>query len=76
MTMDKNLDWKLLCFNITETTNAAFFWVARHKRRIPSEMRTINAAFPKKDKERLVGRHWQYMGCRDIFSDLSLLLFR
>ena len=23
-TMDKNLDWKLLCFNIRKTTNAAF----------------------------------------------------
>ena len=29
--MDKNLDWKLLCFNIAKTTNTAF--LLRYKKR-------------------------------------------
>ena len=43
VTMDTNLDWKLLCFNIGKTTNAAFL---------------LNSApLTKKSKETSAGRH-------------------
>ena len=36
LSMDKNLDWKLICFKITKTTNAAFLLKNKERKRQPA----------------------------------------
>ena len=42
--MDKNLDWKLLCFNIAKTTNAAFLLSSKKKGNVGRPSLTIHGA--------------------------------